>query len=323
MNPSNYREDEISLADLFYYLLKRWRSLLAALLVGFALGGAAAVQRSAPAGLYEPGAADRLKIEQAYQYQLLYEQQMACNEETFALWALAGYDAGDPVLLAAKSEAISAAAALQEQLNEALDDLNSDQKAYYNEQYRGIPRAQSGGLTAGSLVKWLVMGALAAGVCWGIVWSLAYLTNSTVQQVDTLVTRGGLPFMGRVEPAPAKARGLDACIRRWEAQRKPAPCTAEYLASALALLPAEEIVLCRTSADPASAALVEELGARSAKPVHAGSLHTDAQTLRRGKAAGGVVLLVALGRTPVEELKAELRACRLYDLRILGVIAIG
>lgn len=39
MNSSDYEEDTIDLVDLFYYLLKHWRSLLMALAIGVGGGG--------------------------------------------------------------------------------------------------------------------------------------------------------------------------------------------------------------------------------------------------------------------------------------------
>lgn len=228
-------------------------------------------------------------------------------------------DAGDAGAISAKSDAINAAVEMQETLEKYLEELSDDERNYYIQNYLG----EEVEIGLGSIVKWPVIAVLIACVCWGAWWVVAYLASGTVRQIDTLTEQYKLPLVGRIVKTSGKCeKGLDGAIRRWEDGRKPAACTVEYLGSALALLPGRDIVLCQTSGDADSSALVEELKRQSAKPVYSGALHTDAQTLQAGKAAGGVFLLVTLEKTRLEELKAELRACKLHGLQVLGVVVL-
>lgn len=228
-------------------------------------------------------------------------------------------DAGDAGAISVKSDAINAAVEMQETLEKYLEELSDDERNYYIQNYLG----EEVEIGLGSIVKWPVIAVLIACVCWGAWWVVAYLASGTVRQIDTLTEQYKLPLVGRIVKTSGKCeKGLDGAIRRWEDGRKPAACTVEYLGSALALLPGRDIVLCQTSGDADSSALVEELKRQSAKPVYSGALHTDAQTLQAGKAAGGVFLLVTLEKTRLEELKAELRACKLHGLQVLGVVVL-
>lgn len=253
------------------------------------------------------------------------EQQNAAYQAQYGPYAFAQLedqirDAGDAGLTSAQSDAMSAAGELQTTIDEALDELDDDQLLYYTTNF--LQEEEETGLS--STVKWIVLGALLGGVCWGAYWVVAYLAGGTVRQIDTLTEQYKLPLVGRIENTSGKRKkGLDGAIRRWEDGRKPAACTVQYLSSALALLPGRDIVLCQTSGDADSSALVEELKRQSAKPVYSGTLHTDAQTLQAGKEAGGIFLLVTLEKTRLEELKAELRACKLHDLQVLGVVVLG
>lgn len=449
MNPSQYEEDTVDLVDLFYYLLKKWRSFLAVMVVGLILGVLFSVVKSTVLA-YEPKEEDLLKMEQVYQYQLLYKKQLKYNDEAFVtqldkdgnyvtgelryyikagentvvlgdimditksenyidtLRAQLGWkgeeryirpviscsfsitsdtsgnitlsessaanadktygvltymvryveeddakmlmayindwigaqneqyqreygnytfekltekisDDGNENVISEKSDAIDAAVEMRETLEEYLAAFSDEQLKYYTENYLG-EEVKTG---IGSMVKWPVILALVACVLWGIWWVVAYLASGTVRQIDMLTQQYRLPLLGRVESASDKQKGLDGKVSRWADGRKPAPCTPEYLSSALELLPAKEIVLCQTSADPESAALVKELKKHSAKPVCSGVLHTDAGTLSAGKRVGGIFLLVTLEKTKLEELKAELRACELHDLQVLGVVVLG
>lgn len=441
MNPSGYQEDEIDLVSLFYYLARKWRSFLLAAAAGLVLGALILAGKGALSH-YEPGAEDLLKLEQAYQYQLVYEKQLKYNEELFQtqlsedqtyvngelryyikagentvilgellditrseeylatlrtrtgwegseqyLWSVINYsfsvmDTSSGVssaeapddngvygvltykvqcqeeicrilmeyikewlneqnetyqekygtyrfeklteavqegdILSARALATDTAVNMQEMLETYLKELTDEQRAYYNMHYLGQT-----GVDPMRFVKWSAIGALLACFGWGCWWAVAYLLNGTVQQLDLLTEQYGLPLLGRVENAAPKAKGLDAVIARWENARKPAPCTTEYLADALNLMPAEKIVLCQTSDDPAAAALAEELKEHSAKPVCSGAVRSNADTLEAGKKAGGVFLTVVLEKTRLEEFKAELRACKLHELPVLGVIAVG
>lgn len=453
MDPQVYEEDTIDLLDLFYYLLRKWKTLLVAVLVGLVCGALFFAAKSTVLR-YEPEEEDLLKLEQVYQYQMLYEKQLKYNEEAFVTqldedadyvtgeisyyikagentvvlgglfditnspdyvatlreqlgWegaeryirSIIGYsfsmakdstdnitlaetgainedktygtisytvrlvneedcqalldyieswfeeqnaayqrqygpytveklsqrisDAGDAGVLSAKSDAINTAAEMQATLKEYFDEFSGDEMDYYNEHYTEDYEPSVVG-TVVKAVKWPILLAVVACVLWGIYWVVAYLASGTVRQIDTLTEQYKLPLVGRIENTSGKReKGLDGAIRRWEDGRKPAACTVQYLSSALALLPGRDIVLCQTSGDADSSALVEELKRQSAKPVYSGALHTDAQTLQAGKKAGGIFLLVTLEKTRLEELKAELRACKLHGLQVLGVVVLG
>lgn len=230
------------------------------------------------------------------------------------------WDAGEAGAISAKSDAVNAVVGMQKTLDEYLGELSDEERQYYEEHYLG-KEVESG---LGSLMKWPAIAVVIVCVLWGIYWVVAYLASGTVRQIDTLTEQYKLPLVGRIENTSGKReKGLDGAIRRWENGRKPAACTVQYLSSALALLPGRDIVLCQTSGDADSSALVEELKRQSAKPVYSGALHTDAQTLQAGKEAGGIFLLVTLEKTRLEELKAELRACKLHGLQVLGVVVLG
>lgn len=452
MNSSDYEEDTIDLVDLFYYLLKHWRSLLKALAVGIVCGGLIFAAKST-VFRYEPEDEDLLKLEQIYQYQLLYEKQLQYNEEAFVqqldkdadyvtgelryyikagentavlgsllditesegyidtlraqlgwqgedryIRSVIGYsfsmtrdssdnitlaeqgavnedktygtltysvrlveeedcralmeyirtwfeqqntvyqkqygpytvekltdvvsDAGDAGVLSAKSDALSTAVGMQETLEEYFDELSGDELKYYNEHYVEDYEVGIVSLIV-RFVKWPIVVAVVAGFCWGVWWVVAYLVNGTIRQIEVITGQYKLPLLGRVETKAEKQTKFDRRIDRWENGRKPAPCTPEYLTDALAMMPAEEIVLCQTSSDAASSALIEELKRGSGKPVCSGVLHTGSDVLKAGKKAGGVFLVVALGKTRLEEMKAELRVCELYKLQVLGVIVLG
>lgn len=101
-NYYNYNDDmEINLLDMLFYLLKHWRSLIAAILIGVVLGGGiyAVKKITAPeptAVSAEPEATQEEKVEKeyqvnpdvksnmelAYQYRQLYKKQLEYNQKS-------------------------------------------------------------------------------------------------------------------------------------------------------------------------------------------------------------------------------------------------
>lgn len=88
----NYDMDEmeIDLIDFLFYLLRRWKSLVAMILLGAVLGGAFYVVRTTKAanvvaGDYQPDADTEANMKLAAQYRRLYDQQMDYNEHSIVM----------------------------------------------------------------------------------------------------------------------------------------------------------------------------------------------------------------------------------------------
>lgn len=92
----NYDMDEmeIDLIDFLFYLLRRWKSLVAMILLGAVLGSAFYVvktTRSANAVVedYQPDADTEANMKLAAQYRRLYDQQIDYNEHSIIMrWSL-------------------------------------------------------------------------------------------------------------------------------------------------------------------------------------------------------------------------------------------
>lgn len=130
MNENNYNgyneEIEINLLDMFFYLLKHWRSLIVAILIGAMLGGGiyAVKKATAPEPVavslqnekpeeehieeYQVDPDVKSNMELAYQYRQLYKKQLEYNQKSVIMqldpnavyvgelkyYILAGYDTG-------------------------------------------------------------------------------------------------------------------------------------------------------------------------------------------------------------------------------------
>ena len=89
----NYNEDEmeIDLIDFLFYLMKRWKSLVAMVLVGAVLGGAfyvvksLKIQEETIEEEYQPDVSTEENMKLAAQYRRLYEQQMDYNEHSIVM----------------------------------------------------------------------------------------------------------------------------------------------------------------------------------------------------------------------------------------------
>lgn len=87
-------EIEINLMDLIFYLLKRWKTLIGAILLGAVIGGAFFMRKkladvqTPPASVIEKYTVDpdvRSNMELAFQYRQLYAQQMEYNQNSFIM----------------------------------------------------------------------------------------------------------------------------------------------------------------------------------------------------------------------------------------------
>ena len=86
----NNEDMEIDLVDLLFYLLRRWKSLVAVLVIGAVLGGAfgmvkATKEANAVVEEYHPEEAVEKNMQLAAQYRQLYEQQLTYNENSLIM----------------------------------------------------------------------------------------------------------------------------------------------------------------------------------------------------------------------------------------------
>ena len=88
----NYEMDEmeIDLIDFLFYLLRRWKSLVAMILLGAILGSAFYVVKTTKAANavvedYQPDANTEANMKLAAQYRKLYDQQMDYNEHSIVM----------------------------------------------------------------------------------------------------------------------------------------------------------------------------------------------------------------------------------------------
>ena len=88
----NYDMDEmeIDLIDFLFYLLRRWKSLVAMILLGAVLGSAFYVVKTtkssnAAVEVYQPDADTEANMKLAAQYRKLYDQQMDYNEHSIVM----------------------------------------------------------------------------------------------------------------------------------------------------------------------------------------------------------------------------------------------
>ena len=91
-NYENYdvNEVEIDFTDFFFYLLRKWKSLVAMILVGTILGSAFYVMKTTKVENvdeedYQPDADVEANMKLATQYRKLYDQQMDYNEHSIAM----------------------------------------------------------------------------------------------------------------------------------------------------------------------------------------------------------------------------------------------
>ena len=83
-------EMEIDLIDFLFYLLRRWKSLVAMILLGAVLGSAFYVVKTTKAANvvvedYQPDADTEANMKLAAQYRRLYDQQIDYNEHSIIM----------------------------------------------------------------------------------------------------------------------------------------------------------------------------------------------------------------------------------------------
>lgn len=89
----NYNADEveIDLIDFLFYLMRRWKSLVAMVLLGAVLGGAFYMVKSSKTTEetieeeYQPEVSTEENMKLAAQYRRLYEQQMDYNQHSIVM----------------------------------------------------------------------------------------------------------------------------------------------------------------------------------------------------------------------------------------------
>ena len=221
----------------------------------------------------------------------------------------------DSKLAQAKRQAVENLNGYKTKLTSIEKTLTEEEKAYYSPS--NPSKSEKDGKT--TWVKW----ALIVGVVFGMLgagwYAVIYLLDGHVKNEDELLAYGLHPFaVVKGSEERKKPNALDRLLMpkyRYQSD--------DYLAEALDVLDAENIVICGDLGDADIANHAQSVAETSQKLHVAPQMVESSKTQAKAKQADGVVLFVHLWKTKRADLEQEIRICQKIGARVLGVAIIG
>lgn len=184
---------------------------------------------------------------------------------------------------------------------------------YFAEKYMGRERHSS-------IPKFLILGAGAFVVLWGV-WNVCrYLFSGCIYSVEELTDAYGLTLTGTL--SGAKPKKSDQWINRIFHDPYKASTSTQYLVDSIRLLERGDVVMGVVGHSPRMDAYASKFEEVSEREIHTGNLQTNSKLLQMACERHGVMLLVSLGKTRAAELREVLEVCSFHGLRVFGVIAV-
>lgn len=299
----------VDLMDMVFFFLKKWKSMVALLLICAVLGGGyAAMQPAAEREEYQPKAEILETMEDAYQLRTQYEQML---EQCLAMELSGDMEQYDAML--------ASVVRYQSLMTSLEKTLTGEDLTYYQTNYLGM-EAEPVEAASASVVKYAVIGAFLGVVLWGAWYLVAYLADSTVKTAEAL-TGCGITLLGRV-PTEKQEKGLNKVFASWQEKCKRPGTVVQYLAAVIDGAQEGQAILCGDRKCAEVMALSQEMEKISSKVKSAGFISESEEALKLVKQAQSEVLVIRTWKTKRAQIQRELEMCRVQNVKVLGMIVI-
>ena len=314
---TKYREDlEIDLKDLILFILKKWKMLLMAVVIGSLLGGvygAIVAQRPAvhPDTTTDIAVlANNLSPKERMDVNIAFRAYQQCLDVYEMLDEM--QDQGD---INAKIELVKAT----QQLLNIYVDFSDGQKAYYvslfnednldNKLIDLKPANIDNNISKERLFKYVLMGAILGEFILVFAFALNYFLTPKLRVVDDLRTAFHLSVIGITESKNFKSDFLSRCIY---ARAKKADAKKIFLISSSD----DEII------NKGMDTICTQLDGTDIILNARNCIISDSEVINAIFESDGVVLLEGIGRSLYDDIDREVELCKIVGVPILGVVVI-
>lgn len=226
-------------------------------------------------------------------------------------------DAGNAGILEAQKSALDSTTELIESMKDLEGSFSEGKLEYYNRVYL---KEHTSDDTKDPLSKrWIIIIAILFIILWGGYCVCSYIFSGIIRTEDSLKSEYGLKIIARYRWEKGNKNKIDSVIENMEKKGMADTCDIEYITLALDRLPADNILICTglTRDD----GVIHQVVEKTHKSIKVGTLlHTDVDTLKEANESEGVVFALEMKKTKRVQLEAELSACKLYGIKVLGII---
>ncbi|MBP3199835.1 MAG: hypothetical protein J6N21_22960 [Butyrivibrio sp.] len=327
---TDYRDNlEIDLKNLAVDILKKWKLLLAGMVVGCLLGALYLVSRSVvgvddsekPAILQNVSEQDAVAL----------AMKLSVKEKSDADLAFAAYkkalELNDQVDLLSPEAQVELIKATEDALT-AGSAFTTDQKAYYRalfasdpelasavvadtaENEENITTQQANNADAKSLFKNGAVGAFAGLFIACIVIALKYILTPVIKTEDDLRTGFKLPVIGNIDPASEASTAL--------IYSRIAGCAQKNDAKKIYLVSSSDDAIITSNRDKMSSMFE----GKDISVIAGGSMFTDPAVIDEIVTSDGVILFEKIGKSFYEDIAREIELCNNYGVPIMGTVVI-
>lgn len=343
MENNNYlsmqEEETIDLKEMFFYILRKWKIIIALMLVGALLGGGFAVLKGGNVTTTNVSTQSYLISSDFFTVDLIeakisallldddmldaMRQQTGIELDSNAIRQLVAIEqtktttspqasADSLIGMQVKLTVTSGDTGICNDVSNAMDQTMlkmSDEFAqeYENYSFEKLSESLETSSSAPSPVKYAVIGAIAMAALAVIGYAVLYFFNGTVKNIDEIRTFFGLYPIAQLADGQKMLGALPVNSK-------------EYLQDALKAMKLDNPLFCGNTTDGKIAELLEWLAGQEEAYATNPALAADGQ--RRAAEAGSVILIVRLWKTSKEALKREMEICAKLDKKISGVIVL-
>lgn len=174
-----------------------------------------------------------------------------------------------------------------------------------------------------SLPKWLTIGVLLMCVVWGVYYLVRYLLDKKIKMPDEIRSRYGLPLIGLIRTETDVRKGLDRWIERMRKSRWGSGDTEENVGAMISAMNLPRLLLCMEGVGEKLDITAKEVCVHAGCLTLSGSLYQNGDLVANAKESDGIILIVEIGGTDYITVERELEICRMQDVTVKGVVAIG
>ena len=191
---------------------------------------------------------------------------------------------------------------------------------YYEKLYRMSEQANSTeqlheDITVKDLIKWLIIGIVGFVIIWSAYYFLKYLLDPSIKTWNE-IKKINLPVIGYTSLNASN----ENIIKQIQKKIDVPYVDLSYIVSSIDAFEKKNIIFCTD--EKMSKNLEEGLVKKTENLELAGWLQKDVKVFKQAKNADGIIFGVWKKRTSMKQLKREVDICKMYNIRILGIVGI-
>ena len=169
--------------------------------------------------------------------------------------------------------------------------------------------------TIKNLIKWLIIGIVGFVIIWSAYYFLKYLLDPSIKTWNE-IKKINLPVIGYTSLNASN----ENIIKQIQKKIDVPYVDLNYIVSAIDAFEKKNIIFCTD--EKISKNLEEGLVKKTENLELAGWLQKDVKVFKQAKNADGIIFGVWKKRTSMKQLKREVDICKMYNIRILGIVGI-